>query len=43
MKPTDTFLYLDIGGIDNNSNKIISHKEYNWKDAPSSASLLKYK
>ncbi|MDM8564946.1 restriction endonuclease subunit S [Candidatus Halobeggiatoa sp. HSG11] len=33
-------LYLDIGGIDNKANKIISHKEYTWQDAPSRAQQI---
>jgi type I restriction enzyme, S subunit len=33
-------LYLDIGGIDNTKNKIVSHKEYKWKDAPSRAQQI---
>ena len=36
----DTLLYLDIGGIDNKSNVILSHKEYTWKDAPSRAQQI---
>jgi type I restriction enzyme S subunit len=36
-KATESFLYLDIGGINNNKNIIESHKEYKWKDAPSRA------
>jgi hypothetical protein len=32
----EEFFYLDIGGIDNNTNKILNHKVYRWKDAPSS-------
>lgn len=30
-------IYIDIGGIDNASNKIVDHKEYTWSDAPSRA------
>ena len=36
-KATESFLYLDIGGINNNNNIIESHKVYKWKDAPSRA------
>jgi type I restriction enzyme S subunit len=39
-KPTESFLYLDIGGINNNKNIIESHKEYKWKDAPSRAQQI---
>ena len=34
------FIYLDIGGIDNQTNKIISHKRYIWSDAPSRAQQI---
>ncbi|MCF6154664.1 MAG: restriction endonuclease [Candidatus Brocadia sp.] len=37
------FLYLDIGGIDNSINKIVSHKKYKWKDAPSRAQRIIFK
>jgi len=37
---TDEFIYLDIGGIDNTINKIVSHKKYLWKDAPSRAQQI---
>ena len=36
----EELLYLDIGGIDNNTNKILSHKIYKWKDAPSRAQQI---
>lgn len=36
----DEFIYLDIGGIDNSINKIVSHKNYLWKDAPSRAQQI---
>jgi type I restriction enzyme S subunit len=36
----DEFIYLDIGGIDNSINKIVSHKNYFWKDAPSRAQQI---
>jgi len=38
--PNEQFLYLDIGGIDNLSNKIVSHKNYNWGNAPSRAQQI---
>ncbi len=34
------FFYLDIGSIDNTENKIIGHKTYKWKDAPSRAQQI---
>ena len=33
-------LYLDIGSIDNVSNKITGHKIYKWKNAPSRAQQI---
>ena len=36
----EELLYLDIGGIDNNTNKILAHKNYRWKDAPSRAQQI---
>jgi type I restriction enzyme S subunit len=36
----EEFFYLDIGGIDNNTNKILNHKVYRWKDAPSRAQQI---
>jgi type I restriction enzyme S subunit len=41
--PEEELLYLDIGGIDNHSNKIVSHKNYKWSDAPSRAQQIIYK
>lgn len=38
--PEEEFLYLDIGGIDNSNNKILTHKNYKWKDAPSRAQQI---
>lgn len=35
-----TFQYLDIGGIDNKANKIISTKSYSWSIAPSRAQQI---
>ena len=35
--PDEKFIYLDIGGIDNQSNRIADYKTYYWKDAPSKA------
>lgn len=40
VNPDDDLIYLDIGGIDNRSNRIISHKKYQWKDAPSRAQQI---
>ena len=36
----EDLLYLDIGGIDNNTNKILTHKSYKWKNAPSRAQQI---
>ncbi len=33
----EALIYLDIGGINNQTNQIVSHKEYTWLDAPSRA------
>jgi type I restriction enzyme, S subunit len=38
--PSEELLYLDIGGIDNFQNKIVSHKEYKWGEAPSRAQQI---
>jgi len=38
--PDEEFIYLDIGGIDNKSNRIVDHKKYHWKDAPSRAQQI---
>ena len=32
--------YLDIGGIDNTTNRIVSHKDFTWQDAPSRAQQI---
>ena len=40
VNPDEELIYLDIGGIDNRSNCIISHKKYQWKDAPSRAQQI---
>lgn len=40
MNANDEFYYLDIGGIDNIRNKVIGHKTYKWKDAPSRAQQI---
>ena len=40
VNPDEKLIYLDIGGIDNRSNRIISHKKYQWKDAPSRAQQI---
>lgn len=39
-QPDEELLYLDIGGIDNNTNKILSHKSYKWREAPSRAQQI---
>ncbi|NLF42969.1 MAG: hypothetical protein GX587_09755 [Bacteroidales bacterium] len=36
----ESFLYLDITGIDNTINKIVNHKSFLWKDAPSRAQQI---
>lgn len=36
-------IYIDIGGIDNQKNKITSHKKFLWKDAPSRAQQVIFK
>ncbi len=38
--PNEEFIYLDIGGIDNKLNKIVNHKVYQWKNAPSRAQQI---
>lgn len=38
--PTGEFIYLDIGGIDNKTNTIVSYKTFQWKDAPSRAQQI---
>lgn len=38
--PYDSFYYLDIGGINNSTNRIEAHKTYLWKDAPSRAQQI---
>ena len=40
MSKTDEFKYVDIGGIDNTTNRIISHKIYSWEEAPSRAQQI---
>lgn len=40
---SEKLLYLDIGGIDNASNRIVNYKEYTWKDAPSRAQQIVFK
>lgn len=36
----EEIIYLDIGGLDNNFNKIENYKTYKWKDAPSRAQQI---
>jgi len=38
--PDEKFIYLDIGGIDNQSNRIVDYKKYNWENAPSRAQQI---
>ncbi len=38
--PSESLIYLDIGGIDNLTNTIVSHKAFTWKDAPSRAQQI---
>ncbi len=40
VNPDKHFLYIDIGCIDNSVNRIVSHKEYLWKNAPSRAKQI---
>jgi type I restriction enzyme S subunit len=40
MPKDEKFIYLDIGGIDNKTNKIVSHKEFQWENAPSRAQQI---
>ncbi|MEJ5261373.1 MAG: restriction endonuclease subunit S [Ignavibacterium sp.] len=37
QNPEDEFVYYDIGGINNITNRIESFKRYKWKNAPSRA------
>lgn len=39
-KSEDSFIYLDIGSVNNNKNIIETYKEYQWKDAPSRAQYI---
>lgn len=39
-KSEDSFIYLDIGSINNKKNIIEAYKEYQWKDAPSRAQYV---
>jgi type I restriction enzyme, S subunit len=40
MDPFSRFLYLDIGSVDNKTNKLVSYKEYTWENAPSRAQQI---
>ncbi|MDX9789420.1 MAG: restriction endonuclease subunit S [Candidatus Kapabacteria bacterium] len=40
MSSKDEFIYLDIGGINNENNKIDSYKTYKWIEAPSRAQQI---
>ncbi|RPI19818.1 MAG: hypothetical protein EHM58_00050 [Ignavibacteriae bacterium] len=39
-KKKGNFIYLDIGSINNKTHKLISHKEYDWTQAPSRAQQI---
>lgn len=39
-EPEKIIKYLDIGGVDNEKNAVVSYKEYLGKDAPSRAQQL---
>lgn len=43
QKPENQLIYLDIGGIDNSTNRILSYKSLKWKDAPSRAQQIVFK
>jgi type I restriction enzyme, S subunit len=38
--PSEEFVYIDIGSIDNQINKIVGHKIYQWNNAPSRAQYI---
>ena len=38
--PDDKLIYLDIGGIDNEKNRIVDYKTYTWESAPSRAQQI---
>lgn len=40
VNENEELIYLDIGGLDNNFNKIDNYKTYLWKDAPSRAQQI---
>ncbi len=40
MPQHESFMYLDIGGIDNLTNRITDHKVYTWDNAPSRAQQI---
>jgi len=40
MHLNESFIYLDIGAINNITNKITDHKIYTWKNAPSRAQQI---
>ncbi len=42
QNPDTEFIYLDIGGVDNTRYKIIGHKKYKWREAPSRAQQIIY-
>lgn len=40
VNPSDSFLYIDIGCIDNKTNRVVCNKQYSWKEAPSRAKQI---
>lgn len=40
INPSDSFLYIDIGCIDNATNRVVCNKQYLWKEAPSRAKQI---
>lgn len=40
MPSDESFIYIDIGGIDNHLNQIVDYKIYKWKEAPSRAQQI---
>ncbi len=40
VNPNESFRYIDIGCIDNTSNRIVCNKDYLWSDAPSRAKQI---
>jgi len=40
VNPNDSFLYIDIGCINNTANRVVCNKQYLWKEAPSRAKQI---